>query len=62
MVNQLNITNKLLYPSITSNTISFNPNGISGISLSGFTNNILIMRSSNTLNIIHSTMPTISPI
>lgn len=115
MVNQLNITNKLLYPSITTNqstpitssgiisatgfkttagasttvtvgaspytytnssasnqqifiqggtvsAISFNPNGVSGISLSGLTDNVLTMRPNDTLTITYTAAPTVTTI
>lgn len=46
----------------TVSAISFNPNGVSGISLSGLTDNILTMRPNDTLTITYTSAPTINTI
>jgi hypothetical protein len=46
----------------TVTAISFNPNGVSGISLSGLTDNILTMRPNDTLTITYTAAPTITTI
>ena len=46
----------------TVSAISFNPNGVSGINLSGLTDNVITMRPNDTLTITYTAAPTVTTI
>ncbi len=46
----------------TVSAISFNPNGTSGISLSGLTDNILVLRPNDTVTVTYTAAPTMTTV